>query len=98
MTLPTNYITRSLLHALGVLAYISLVANIMLYAEGLFGDGPSVWGIMAFLMLFVLSAAIVGLLIFAKPVMLFLAGERKPAIEFLTATVSWLGILTVVII
>ncbi|MDP3986175.1 MAG: hypothetical protein Q8P77_01965 [Candidatus Veblenbacteria bacterium] len=92
----SNYklIGRTLLHALGVLAYTAFAVTIISSGETLFGDGPAVWGGVAFLMLFVLSATVVGLLVLGKPVALFITGERKEAVTFLAATVAWLAILT----
>lgn len=93
MKLPTNYLTRSFLHALGVMAYIAVVATIMSNGEAIFGNDKTLWGPIAFLMLFVVSATITGLLVLGKPVTLFIEGQKKEAVTFLTATVSWLAVL-----
>ncbi len=98
MKLPTNPLVRSLMHALGVLAYAAFAATIMFNGEALFGDRPSIWGPISFLMLFVLSAAMVGSLIFARPVIMFINGEKKEAVNFLSLTIAWLAILTSLIL
>lgn len=98
MNLPTNPLSRSLIHALGVLAYTAFAATIINSGEALFDDGPSLLGAVAFLMLFVLSAAIVGSLIFVKPISLFINGEKKEAVNFLGLTIAWLTIITAVIL
>ncbi len=45
-------------------------------------------------MFFVLSATITALLALGKPVTLFIEGQKKEAVTFLTVTVAWLAILT----
>lgn len=98
MNLPTNPLARSFIHALGVLGYTAFAATIINAAETLFDDGPSLLGAVAFLMLFVLSAAVVGTLIFVKPVLLFVNGEKKEAVNFLGLTLAWLTIITTLIL
>jgi len=98
METTSKLLIRSLLHALSVLAYTAFAAIVISSGNALFGREPSVWGGVAFLMLFVLSATVVGLLVLGKPVALFISGERKEAVAFLVATVSWLGILTAIIL
>ena len=95
----SKLISRSLLHALGVLAYVSIVAWIMTNGDRLFGRmEDTIFGPMAFLLLFVLSATIVGSLVLAKPAMLYLAGQKEEAIKFFTYTVGWLVGITVLLI
>lgn len=92
----SNLIIRGLLHALGVAVYIASVAFLMTNVERIFGDvEPGILGPMSFLMLFVLSAAIVGLLVFGKPVMLYLDGMKQEAIQLVIYTVGWLALLTI---
>ena len=98
MNTTSKLLAHSWLHALGVLLYTAFAAIVISSSNALFGNKPSIWGGVAFLMLFVLSAAIVGLLIFAKPVTLFINGEKKEAVTFLIATLAWLAILTTLVI
>jgi hypothetical protein len=94
-----QFISKSFLHALGVLVYAALVVLLMNNIDRLFDGRPTpFWGPLAFLMLFVLSAAIVGLLVFAKPVMMYHEGAKKEGITFLIYTVSWLALIAVLII
>jgi hypothetical protein len=83
-------VKRSLVSAAGVVAYVAIVAWIMNSAERWFGDGPDILGGIAFLLLFVVSAATVGLAIFGQPVMLYLDGQKRDAIKLLTYTLVWL--------
>ena len=87
----------SLLNALGVLLYTSGVAWILFNGQRIFGKFQSVWAPLAFLMLFVLSATIVGLLVFGRPGVLYLNGARREGIALLFATVGWLFILTLAV-
>lgn len=88
--------SRSLAHAFGVLIYVSAVAWIMTNGDQLFGQvSETILGPISFLLLFVLSAAVVGLLVFAKPVMMYLDGMKKEAIVLLVYTLAWLALLTI---
>lgn len=80
----------SLLHSLGVIAYITLVVLIMNNGEKLFGKMDNFWGPMAMLLLFTVSAAITGLLVFGHPVYLFLQGMKREAVQFTFYTVGFL--------
>jgi ABC-type multidrug transport system permease subunit len=75
---------------LTVVVYIVIVAFIMTNAENLFGDAPDIFGVATFLMLFVLSAAVVGSAIFARPVIMYLEGQKKDALTLLSQTILWL--------
>ena len=86
---------QALLSALGVFAYVLLVACFMTKAEAWVGPGPdNIWAPALFLMLFVLSAAVVGLLIFGRPVYLFLSGAKKEAVHLVIYTVAMLFAIT----
>lgn len=89
-------IKTSFLHSLGVLIYISLVAWIMTNAEKIFGKMNDWLGPVAFLLLFTLSALVVGGLILGKPIMLYLDGKKKDAVRLVIATAAWLAILTTI--
>jgi len=89
---------HSLLHALGVLLYIVLVASIMTNAERIFGKmDKDLLGPIAFLLLFTISATITGLLVLGRPNYLFLNDRKKEAVTFLSATLGWLVAITVVV-
>ena len=89
------------LHALGhailVLLYTSGVAWILFNAQRLLGKATSFWGPLAVLMLFVVSATIVGTLVLGRPILLYLDGKRNEALRFFGWTVGWLVALTLVI-
>ncbi len=85
-------ISHSLLHSLGVVVYISLVAMLMNNGSRLFGETDTLLTAISMLMLFTISAAIVGLLVFGRPVMWYLNGLKKEAVQFTLYTISWLVI------
>jgi hypothetical protein len=89
-------IQQSFLHAAGVFFYTMLVASILTNGEKLFGQMRNIYGPVAFLMLFVISATIVGLLVLAKPAMLYASGAKGEGVKFLGYTVGWLCAITVV--
>ena len=80
----------SLANALGVVVYVALVALVMNNAERIFGKMDGLLGVIAFLLLFTFSAAVVGSLIIGKPLMLFLNGQKKEGVGHLIATLGWL--------
>jgi len=86
-----------LIHALGVVAYTSLVSLLMSNGERLFGKAQGFAGGAAILLLFVLSAAVTSLLVFGKPVALYLNGAETEAIYLLLYTIGWLAVLTLII-
>ena len=94
----SQLVTRSLLHALGALAYVSGVASVMFNAERIFGEKPGIAGVIAFLLLFILSAAVTGALVIAKPVMLYLNGQKTEALKLISYTIGWLALFTIVIL
>jgi hypothetical protein len=89
---------HSFLFSVGVIVYIVLVASIMQNAEELFGKMQNIWGPIAFLMLFVVSAAICGLLVFGRPVYLFLNGQKRESVKLALYTIGFLFIETVIVL
>jgi hypothetical protein len=84
--------------ALGEAIYVTLVAVFMLNAEKIFGDKPGVLGMVTFLILFVLSAAVSGVLILGKPILLYLEGKKKEALELFGFTLGWLFFLMLILL
>ena len=85
------------INSLAVLVYVNLVVALISYLEKNFSNQPDTWFTpVAVLMLFVLSAAIVGSLVFIRPVMIFLDGGKKEAVMLLAYTIGCLLVLTVI--
>lgn len=90
----------ALINSLGATAYIALVATIMSNIERFIGpnggDG-NVLSLIAFLSLFVISAAVMGLTIFGRPLMWYLNGEKTEAIKLALYTVGFLVVIAALI-
>lgn len=96
--MPKKLIRQAFLLALGEGIYISLVALLLFSVEKLFGSkpDPAVIAPIAFLLLFVISAAISGALILGKPLMLYLDGKKKDALQLFGFTLAWLVLFLIV--
>ena len=90
-------LVHSLGHAVLVAAYVAAVASIMNHGSAWFGQKDTAWTPVAVLMLFVLSAAVTGSLVLGRPVLMYLDGRKKEALEFFGYTVGWMFVLTVIV-
>jgi hypothetical protein len=90
-------IWHSLGHVVLVAVYTSLVAQIMSNGSKWFGKQDTAWTPVAVLMLFVLSAAVTGTLVLGRPILMYLDGKKKEALQFFGYTVGWLFISTLVV-
>ena len=90
---------RSLTYAALALLYVGIVTTVMRNAQRLFGpDGNSQLGTIVFLLLLVVSASTMGLLIFGKPVMLYIDGKKREAVMMAACTIGWLAAFTFLLI
>lgn len=90
-------LTKSaLFNSLGVAAYIVAVSLLMQNGQSLFGNGNQFTSSVGVLAVVVLSAAVVGTLIFLKPVMLYLDGLKKESITLLTYTIGFFAVYTLI--
>lgn len=55
---------------------------------------PSYLGPVAFLLLFILSAAVTGALILGRPVLLYLENQKTEAVRLFIYTIGWLVVFT----
>jgi len=92
-------IKYALSHALGAALYIALVVLFMGNAQNIFGKEPdgSFFPSMVFLLLFVTSAAVMGLTIFARPIMWYLDGLKKEAVKLSIWTVGFLAGIAIIV-
>ena len=86
----------SLVNSLLTTIYIVAVAYVMQNGDKIFGKMDNWLGPVAFLLLFVLSAAVVGGLILGKPLRWYLNGKKTEAYTLFVYTVGWLFVMTVV--
>ena len=98
--MPTKKILgHALIQAIGATAYIYFVASILANAQNWFGpdDPPKPLGTVAFLLTFVISTAIMGILIFGTPILWYLKGSKAEAIRLLFATIMFLVIIAIIV-
>ena len=88
----------SIVDSVGVLLYIVGVAWIMFNAQNLFGKTDTFWTPVAVLLLFVLSAIIVGALVLGRPIYLYLNTFKNEAVKLLAYTVGWFLIITLIVL
>lgn len=92
----SELVSISLKNAVLTIIYVFLVAILMWKANDIFGKMDNFLGPFSFLLLFTLSAAIVGSLIIGKPVFLYLDGKKKESVMLLLYTIVWLLAATVI--
>lgn len=87
----TKLVLLSLLNSLGVLIYVLIVAEILNNGQMIFGNKmPGVLGPVAFLLLFVFSAAVVGALVLGRPLILYLDGAKSDALKIFFYMLGWM--------
>lgn len=97
--MKTNFykiIFHPLLHAAGAIVYIFGVSWFMNNGEKFFPNDMSIFGPALLLMVFVLSAAVMSVLFFLKPVLLYMENKKKDSLWFLGLTIAWFVFLTAV--
>lgn len=93
-----NFPQQGLLQALAVSLYCGLVGILFWQGNNLFGNRPNYFGPVAFLLLFIVSALICGLLVFYQPYRLFFWGKKKEALDLVLYTTVWLLIFLSVLL
>jgi hypothetical protein len=84
-------------NALLAFSYVACVSTFLKYAHYLFGEQDPVFAPIMFLSLLVLSASLMGYLMLALPLQLYLDGHKKQAVESFFHTVGTFAALTVAI-
>lgn len=74
--------------------YIFLVSQIMLNGEKWFGNSNSIVGPFVILLLFSLSAAVVGGLVFGESMLLFFDNKKRDGVLAAMYSISWFGLYT----
>lgn len=89
---------QGLLHAVGALAYIVAIGTLMSNAERWFGKVPEAFAPVIVLSMLVVSAAVMGMLVFGRPVMLYIDGKKREAVALIAYTVGSLAAFTALLI
>ena len=71
-------------------AYVAAVGTFMSNASKLFGEKDTWLTGVAVLTLLVFSAALMGILVFGQPVMWYIDGQKRPALQLLGYTMAML--------
>ncbi|HOX41740.1 MAG TPA: hypothetical protein PK263_06145 [bacterium] len=80
----------------GAAIYIFAVSQVMQNGEKLFGKEDNMLAPFAVLLLFSLSAAVVGGLVFGQSILLFLSNKKIDGIKAAIYSIGWLGIYTMI--
>lgn len=91
-----NSLQTAFINSIGTAIYITLVSLLMTNGNQIFGQANGVLGGVGILLLFTLSALIVGSLVLGKPLMLYLDGAKKEAVKLLMYTISILALITII--
>ena len=84
-------------HAIAAALYITAVAGLMTNANKFLGQANNVLGVMSFLLTFVISAAVMGLLIFGRPAMWYVNGAKKEGVVLSIYTVGFLVLIAEIV-
>lgn len=95
MKASQKLLLHSLGHAVLTALYVSGVAWFLFNAEKFFQPKDTVFAPITALMLFVVSATIVGTLVLGRPILLYMEGRKSESLKMLGLTVGWLLVLTV---
>jgi len=89
-----KHLTPAVINAGLTALYIYVVSTFMMYAESLHIPDSPLAG-MIFLLLFVVSAATTGSLVFGTPILWYLDGKKRDALLLLGATLGTLALILV---
>ena len=91
-----KYLWEGMGLAAAVVAYVAFVVALMTNMQAILGPGgPAFMGGMLILLLFVLSAAVVGSLIFGRPAYLYFSGAKRDGVLLASSIMVWLLVFTV---
>ncbi len=91
-------IKHSLINSVAAAAYVTIIAQIIRNGQALFGTMNNAYAPIAFLLLFVVSAAVMALIIFGQPVIWYLEGFKKQGIRLAVYTVALLFLITYILL
>lgn len=86
---------RAAINALLAFIYVTVIGLFMSNASSIFGRKDTALTPVAVLMLLVFSAALMGILVFGQPVMWYIDGKKKAALNLLGYTMAALLLLMV---
>lgn len=91
-------IKRAIINSLCTVAYIVLIVSLIFTIGGFLPEPEDLIILpMAMLLLFVCSAAITSFLVFGKPLMMYIDGQKKEAVSLLTYTLGIMVLIAIVL-
>jgi hypothetical protein len=85
----------ALFNSLATTGYIVLIGLFMYFGERTqIGRTNAFLAPIAFLLLFVFSAALTGFLVFGRPAIMYIDGKKKEALELLFTTLAFFFVIT----
>jgi hypothetical protein len=92
-------IKNAVINSVGTALYIVVIASFLFNAQNIFGsdggDDKTIFIPVTMLLLFVLSAAITGSLVFGRSVLWYFEGQKKEALSLLAYTLGFLFVITI---
>ena len=96
--MPTHNVKKyAALHAIGAALYVAFIACFMNTVPELVGEVPEHIAATMFLLVFVISAAVMGLLVFGRPILWYLEGAKQEAVSLVLYTVGFLAGIAVLL-
>jgi hypothetical protein len=92
-----NILKNAFLNSFGATAYIAAVASFLFYGVKNLGPDDTLLVPIMMLMLLVLSVAVMAVLIFGRPVLWYLDGNKKEAISLLVSTLLIFFLTTLIV-
>lgn len=94
MKIDKNILAKTFRNTFGAVVYIFLVSQIMQNGGKWFGEKDNMFTPFVVLLLFSLSVAVVGGLVFGQSVILLFEGKKNESVKAAVYSVGWFGIYT----
>ncbi len=88
-------VKQAIINALLASIYVTAVGLFISHASRIFGQKDTALTPVAVLMLLVFSAALMGILVFGQPLMWYIDGKKKAALNLLACTMATLSAVIV---
>ena len=92
-----NILKNAFLNSFGATAYIAAIASFLFYGLKNLGPDDTLLAPIMMLMLLVLSVAVMGVLIFGRPILWYLDGNKKEAVSLLVSTLLIFFLIALVV-
>lgn len=93
----SKIVKTSLIDAVSSALYVFTLSLLMSNNQTIFKGAPEFLIGVAMLLVFVISATIMGYLVLGKPILMYLDGAKKEAVKLFYLTVTWLILIAIII-